>query len=59
MKIEETVALVTGANRGIGQVLEVILGIAYKTLSNYTNHLVDTPVDEAFAKQAWTARKAG
>ncbi len=41
------------------QVLEVILGLAYKTLSNYTNHLVDTPVDEAFAKQAWTAREAG
>jgi AhpD family alkylhydroperoxidase len=33
--------------------LEVILGVAMKTLSNYTNHLTDTPVDEAFATEAW------
>jgi hypothetical protein len=24
-----------------------------KTLSNYTNHLADTPLDRAFAKAAW------
>ena len=34
--------------------LEVILGIAYKTISNYANHLVDTPVDDAFAPNAWS-----
>lgn len=33
--------------------LEVILGVAMKTLSNYANHLTDTPVDAAFAKEAW------
>ena len=33
--------------------LEVILGVAVKTLSNYTNHLANTPLDEAFAPMAW------
>jgi hypothetical protein len=34
-------------------VLEVVLGIGLKTLSNYTNHIVDTEVDDAFAANAW------
>lgn len=29
-------------------VMEVILALAVKTLSNYTNHIFHTPVDEAF-----------
>jgi alkylhydroperoxidase family enzyme len=36
------------------QVLEVVNGVALATLSNYTNHLVETPLDEAFAERAWT-----
>jgi len=36
------------------QVLEIILAIAVKTISNYSNHLFDTPLDEAFTKRAWT-----
>lgn len=36
------------------QVLEVVLGIGFKTLSNYTNHIVDTPLDEAFATALWS-----
>ena len=35
--------------------LEVILGVAMKTVSNYANHLTDTPVDAAFANEAWEA----
>lgn len=35
------------------QVLEVVTGVAQKTLSNYANHLAETPVDAAFAKLAW------
>lgn len=35
------------------QVLEVVTGVAQKTLSNYANHLAKTPVDAAFAKAAW------
>ena len=30
------------------QVLEVNLIVALKTISNYTNHIADTPLDEAF-----------
>ncbi len=37
------------------QVLEVVLGVGMKTLSNYTNHLADTPLDDAFQPKAWTA----
>jgi len=33
--------------------LEVILGVGMKTLSNYTNHAADTPLDDAFADAAW------
>lgn len=35
------------------QVLEVILGLAQKIMSNYTNHLAETPVDPQFAAFAW------
>lgn len=35
------------------QVLEVVLAIAVKTLSNYANHLFHTPVDEVFTGRAW------
>lgn len=35
-------------------VLEVVLGVAMKTLSNYTNHLAKTPVDAAFAPFKWS-----
>jgi len=30
------------------QLLDVVLGVGMKTLSNYTNHLAHTPVDDAF-----------
>ncbi|MHB1214764.1 MAG: carboxymuconolactone decarboxylase family protein [Thiobacillus sp.] len=35
------------------QVLEVVLAIAVKTLSNYANHLFHTPVDDIFAGRTW------
>ena len=37
--------------------LEVVLGIAMKTLSNYANNLIDTPLDGAFAGEAWEATR--
>lgn len=37
--------------------LEVILAVGMKTLSNYTNHLAETPLDAVFEQTAW--RKAG
>ncbi|MET4102824.1 putative peroxidase-related enzyme [Roseovarius sp. MBR-38] len=35
------------------QVLEIILALAVKTLSNYANHLLHTPLDAMFAGHAW------
>ena len=35
------------------QILEVILGVSQKVMSNYTNHLANTPVDAPFRKLAW------
>lgn len=36
------------------QSLEVVLGVAMKTLSNYANHLAETPLDVVFRSQAWS-----
>ena len=35
-------------------ILEVVLGLAQKVLSNYVNHLAQTPVDEQWEKFAWS-----
>ena len=34
-------------------ILEVILGVSQKTMSNYTNHLANTPIDDPFQPFAW------
>ncbi len=39
------------------QVLEIILFVAHKSISNYANHLAQTPVDAAFTQRTW--KKAG
>ena len=36
-------------------VLEVILGTAVKVMSNYTNHIAETPLDGAFSAMEWDA----
>ncbi|GAA4825806.1 carboxymuconolactone decarboxylase family protein [Algivirga pacifica] len=33
--------------------LDIVLGLSQKVISNYTNHLAKTPVDKAFEKFAW------
>lgn len=38
---------------GEQQVLEILLGLAQKTISNYVNHIANTPVDAPFEKFAW------
>lgn len=35
------------------QALEVVLGVAIKTMSNYTNSIAGTPLDSAVASRAW------
>lgn len=39
-----------------GQVLEIVLALAVKTLSNYANHVNNPKVDDAFAAYAWSQR---
>ncbi len=34
-------------------ILEVILGTSLKVMSNYTNHVANTPLDAAFAAAGW------
>lgn len=45
-------SLASGYSRA--QVLEVIVIVALKTISNYTNHIAHTPLDTPFASQKWT-----
>lgn len=37
------------------QILEILLAIAVKTMSNWTNHLFHTPVDKLFSARQWKA----
>ncbi|MCP5536638.1 MAG: carboxymuconolactone decarboxylase family protein [Akkermansiaceae bacterium] len=42
-----------GAGYSEAQAYEVIVGIALKVITNYSNRLLNTPVDAAFAANAW------
>ncbi len=42
-----------GAGYTRQNILEVVLCVAHKTISNYTNHIADTPVDKAFQPFVW------
>jgi len=44
------------AGYGQQQVLEVILGLSQKVISNYVNHVAHTPVDAMFEPMAWTKK---
>ena len=55
---EEEVQAFIDAGFSRGQALEVVLGVAFKTLSNYANHIVGTPLDLAFAPRAWAPAAA-
>ena len=37
------------------QLLDIVLGTAQKVMSNYTNHIAETPLDEAFLPFSWSA----
>ncbi len=49
----DTVARFEAAGYTSEQALEVVLGVGMKTLSNYTNHIAETPLDSQFAPAAW------
>jgi uncharacterized peroxidase-related enzyme len=51
---ESDVEALLAAGYASRTVLEVILGTALKVMSNYTNHIVRTPLDSAFADVEWT-----
>ncbi|WP_351010766.1 carboxymuconolactone decarboxylase family protein [Shewanella sp. S1-58-MNA-CIBAN-0166] len=50
---EAELAAFYAAGYGQQQVLEIILGLSQKVISNYTNHVAKTPVDDAFKKFTW------
>lgn len=52
---DATVSQFMAAGFDKAQVLDVILGVSLKVLSNYTNHIAETPTPEAFAGEAWKA----
>lgn len=33
--------------------LDIILGLSQKVISNYTNHIAETPLDKSLEKFAW------
>ena len=39
------------------QLLEVLVGVTLKTLTNYTNHIAETPLDKPLQKEAWEPGK--
>ena len=51
---EDAVERFLAAGYTQAHILEVILAISFKTISNYTNHIAATPLDTAFAGNAWS-----
>ena len=49
---DEQIEKFFAAGYGKQQLLEIIVGLSQKVMSNYTNHLADTPIDEPFKKFA-------
>ncbi|MGD2055100.1 MAG: hypothetical protein PVG45_13450 [Gammaproteobacteria bacterium] len=36
--------------------MDILVGVAQKTLSNFINHIAGTPLDKAFEEYCWTPR---
>jgi uncharacterized peroxidase-related enzyme len=51
--IEDDVAQFIRAGYTENHILDIILAISVKTISNYSNHVFDTPVDAAFSSRSW------
>lgn len=50
---DDEVELFLAAGYTRQNILEVIVGMSHKVISNYTNHIARTPVDPAFKKFTW------
>lgn len=46
-----------GASYTRANVLEVVLGVGLKTISNYANHIAETPLDAPFRANAFAPKK--
>lgn len=53
---EEEINAFYAAGYGERQLLEIVLGLAQKVMSNYVNRIAETPVDAVFEKFAWKKR---
>lgn len=53
----EALKALVDAGYGQAQVVEILIGVATKTFTNYLNHLAATPLDEAFGPVAWEKPK--
>jgi AhpD family alkylhydroperoxidase len=51
---EEDIEAFLAAGYTRRNVLDIVLGVGMKTLSNYTNHIAHTPLDSAWQAQEWT-----
>jgi alkylhydroperoxidase family enzyme len=48
----QTIENFLSAGYGKEQILEVLIGVALKTMSNYTDHISPNELDEAFRSEA-------
>ncbi len=51
---DEVIDTFVDAGYSARQLLDVLTIVSLKTLSNYTNHIAHTPLDEPFASQQWS-----
>lgn len=54
---DEAVEAFLGAGYTRKNILEIILGVSQKVMSNYINHFAQTPIDEPVKPFAWTKQK--
>ncbi|MDO6563121.1 carboxymuconolactone decarboxylase family protein [Amphritea sp. 1_MG-2023] len=50
---DEEVQAFYAAGYGERQLLEIVLGLSQKVISNYVNRIAETPIDTVFEKFAW------
>jgi uncharacterized peroxidase-related enzyme len=53
---QDDVSAFVQAGYSESHILDIILAISVKTISNYANHVFDTPVDAAFTARSWQVR---
>jgi uncharacterized peroxidase-related enzyme len=53
---QDDVSTFVQAGYSESHILDIILAISVKTISNYANHVFDTPVDAAFTTRSWGVR---